>query len=67
MPTNEEQRREREAHDAAMQAIAGVVQAWQAGGISFDAARRAIDDALAGEHARIVRVGNQTHNPEVNT
>lgn len=65
MPTNEEQRREREAHETAMKAIAGVVQAWQAGGISFDAARRAIDDALAGEHARIVRVGHQNHNPEV--
>lgn len=50
-----------------MQAIAGVVQAWQAGGISFETARRAIDDALAGEHARIVRVGNHNHNPEVST
>lgn len=65
MPTSEEQRRLREAHDAAMTAIAGVVQAWQAGGISYETAAKAIDEALAGESARIVRVGHGNHNPEV--
>lgn len=67
MPTNDEQRREREAHETAMKAIAGVVQAWQAGGISYETAAKAIDEALAFQSTRIVRVGHSNHSPEVNT
>lgn len=63
MPTNEEQQRAKQ-QVAAMEAIASICEAWKKGSVSFDAAKRVIDDALAGEASRIVRVGT-AHTPEI--
>ena len=64
----DQQRRERIAREEqAMTAIRSLVEAYTAGGVTFRQAAKSIEDVLDEEVGRIVRVGQERHNPEVTT
>lgn len=48
-----------------MRKIADVTRAYASHDIAFDKARDQIEELLSGDANRIVRVGNKTHEPEV--
>jgi hypothetical protein len=48
-----------------MRRIAAVARAYESGDIAFDKAKDQIEELMNGDNHRIVRVGNRTHNPEV--
>ena len=48
-----------------MKRIAEVTRAYQSGDLAFDKAKDQIGELLSGDADRIVRVGNKTHEPEV--
>ncbi len=50
-----------------MRKIAAVTRAYESQDLAFDKARDQIEELLNGDAARIVRVGNRTHEPEVQT
>lgn len=48
-----------------MRKIAAVTRAYESGDIAFDKARDHIEELMTGDASRIVRVGNRTHEPEI--
>lgn len=48
-----------------MRQIAAITRAYESRDLAFDKAKDAIEEILKGDSARIVRVGNRTHEPEV--
>lgn len=48
-----------------MRRIASVTRSFEAGEVSFDRARTQIEELLDNDSSRIVRVGNRTHEPEI--
>ena len=48
-----------------MRKIAAVTRMYESQELAFDKARDAIEELLNGDASRIVRVGNRTHEPEV--
>ena len=48
-----------------MRRIAAVTRAYESGDLAFDKAKDQIEELMNGEASRIVRVGNRTHEPEV--
>jgi len=65
LPMTDEQKREAiTTQDDVMERIGKVVETYHAGGLSYPTAAKTIEDLLE-EPARIVRVGTETHTPEV--
>ena len=63
----DQQRRESIAtQDEAIERIGKVVEAYKAGGLTYRLAHKQIEELL-DEPARVVRVGTETHTPEVTT
>ena len=52
-------------HKEAIASIRRLLETFEAGGISWRRLRDAVDECLHEETARVVRVGNETHTPEV--
>ncbi len=48
-----------------MRRIAAVTRAYESQDLAFDKAKDQIEELLNGDAARIVRVGNRTHEPEI--
>jgi hypothetical protein len=48
-----------------MRRIAAVTRAYESQDLAFDKAKDQIEELLSGDAARIVRVGNRTHEPEI--
>ena len=48
-----------------MRKIAAVARAYESQDLAFDKAKDQIEELLSGDAHRIVRVGNRTHEPEV--
>ena len=48
-----------------MRRIAAVTRAYESQDLAFDKAKDQIEELLSGDASRIVRVGNRTHEPEV--
>jgi len=48
-----------------MRKIAAVTRMYESQELAFDKAKDAIEELLNGDASRIVRVGNRTHEPEV--
>jgi len=48
-----------------MRSIAAVTRAYESQDLAFDKAKGMIEELLSGDANRIVRVGNKTHEPEV--
>jgi hypothetical protein len=48
-----------------MRKIAAVTRAYESQDLAFDKAKDQIEELLNGDANRIVRVGNRTHEPEV--
>jgi hypothetical protein len=48
-----------------MRKIAAVTRMYESQELAFDKAKDAIEELLNGDATRIVRVGNRTHEPEV--
>jgi len=48
-----------------MRKIAAVTRAYESQDLAFDKAKDQIEELLNGDAARIVRVGNRTHEPEI--
>lgn len=48
-----------------MRRIAAVTRAYESQDLPFDKARQEIEELLNGDATRIVRVGNRTHEPEI--
>lgn len=48
-----------------MRQINAVTRAYESRDLAFDKAKDQIEEILRGDSARIVRVGNRTHEPEI--
>ncbi len=48
-----------------MRRIAAVTRAYESQDLAFDKAKDQIEELLNGDATRIVRVGNRTHEPEI--
>ena len=48
-----------------MRRIAAVTRAYESQDLAFDKAKDQIEELLSGDASRIVRVGNRTHEPEI--
>jgi hypothetical protein len=48
-----------------MRKIAAVTRAYESQDLAFDKAKDQIEELLIGDASRIVRVGNRTHEPEI--
>jgi hypothetical protein len=62
--TDQQRREAIDAQDEAIHGIRRVCDTYQAGGTTFRLAKQAIEE-LMDQPSRIVRVGSQTHTPEV--
>jgi hypothetical protein len=62
--TDQQKREAIATHDDVMERIGKVVENYHAGGLSYPPAAKTIEELL-DEPARVVRVGTETHTPEV--
>ena len=61
------ERDEEARHAAAMQIVEDTATAFKRGAVSFNRAKRIIDDALIGDADRIVKISTKPYTPEVTT
>ena len=55
----------RDQEQAVMDSIRTVVESFGCGQVSYRKATAQIEELLNGDAARVVRVGNKTHKPEI--
>ena len=65
--TNEQRMQRLADEERAVAAVRSLCEAYAAGGTSYKATMRLIEQVLEDEAGRIVRIGNERHTPEVKT
>lgn len=63
--TNEQRMQRLADEERAMAAIRSLCESYAVGGMSFRTAVKLVGEVIEQESARIVRVGNERHTPEV--